>query len=86
MVQARRNALLHQEHYRRVQRRDAGRRGEGTPAGGDIGTRLGPFDLTISYTGETGGAASSARDVEMIEEGGHVAGALCERERAGRVT
>ncbi len=32
------------------------------------GVLVGPFDLTISYTGETSGAASSARDVEMIEE------------------
>jgi 4-hydroxy-2-oxoheptanedioate aldolase len=32
------------------------------------GVLVGPFDLTISYTGETGGAASSARDVEMIDE------------------
>jgi 4-hydroxy-2-oxoheptanedioate aldolase len=32
------------------------------------GVLVGPFDLTISYTGETAGAASSARDVGMIEE------------------
>jgi 4-hydroxy-2-oxoheptanedioate aldolase len=32
------------------------------------GVLVGPFDLTISHTGETGGAASSPRDVKMIEE------------------
>ena len=32
------------------------------------GVVVGPFDLTISYTGQTAGAASSARDVAMIEE------------------
>jgi 4-hydroxy-2-oxoheptanedioate aldolase len=32
------------------------------------GVLVGPFDLTISYTGRTEGAASSARDLEMIEE------------------
>jgi 4-hydroxy-2-oxoheptanedioate aldolase len=32
------------------------------------GILVGPFDLTISYTGQTDGAASSLRDVEMIEE------------------
>lgn len=31
------------------------------------GVLVGPYDLTISYTGETSGAASSPRDVEMIE-------------------
>lgn len=31
------------------------------------GVQVGPFDLTISHTGDTGGAASSPRDVEMIE-------------------
>ncbi len=32
------------------------------------GVIVGPFDLTISHTGETAGAASTPRDVEMIED------------------
>jgi len=32
------------------------------------GVLVGPFDLAVSHTGQTDGAASSARDVEMIEQ------------------
>ncbi len=41
------------------------------------GILVGPNDLAISYTGETTGAASSVRDVEMIE----AIGAACRRTR-----
>jgi 4-hydroxy-2-oxoheptanedioate aldolase len=42
------------------------------------GVVVGPADLTISYTGRTDGAASSPRDVAMIE---HIATACRERGR-----
>jgi 4-hydroxy-2-oxoheptanedioate aldolase len=47
------------------------------------GVLVGPNDLTISYTGETSGAASSPRDVEMIE---HIAAACIAHQRTPAIS
>jgi 4-hydroxy-2-oxoheptanedioate aldolase len=47
------------------------------------GVLVGPFDLTISHTGETGGAASSPRDVQMIEQ---IARACTKRGRVAAIS